>query len=371
MRRGIVSILLGLYLGSCPVALAQTIRVCYVPDERAKFQDRGYTFDGRQMLNSAAPKLLNKIYFGQRGTVKQEFALIALNEKPISKWLIAERQCSAVFLGLFYSPDIPNVIDLNEIKEIHNWSLEKLQNLVIVSERHAQMWGYEHSPDSTRLNLATSFGLNTPLFSGPFGNITSFYQGGHSFGHLSAGQGNVLATNKNHQPTITLDHLSNDIILADVDLLTKLGGISDGKMVENDADILFANFWAYASNLAGTSKIIDSKSKSIPAATVTFSKSSFELMPSSIAQLDSIVSKLAKNSHLKVELRGYTDITGDPDANRRLSRLRAKIVRRYLRSNGVSMRRIQIKSYGSDQALYLGKDESLKVENRRVELHFH
>jgi outer membrane protein OmpA-like peptidoglycan-associated protein len=345
---------------------AQPIRVCYVPDNRAIFQDRGYAFDGRLMRNSVAPKILNARYFGSNGVVPCGLELIPLTENPINKAAIRAHDCSVIFLGLFYDPVVQNVITLTEIQAVRDWSMAKTENVVIVPELHATSWYYEHLTSSIRRNVPTPNGLAGKIFNGPFGRISDFNQGGHSVGYFKGGNGMALASDTEGRPTIFLDITTNDIMLADVDLLTSLGGISDGKSLTNKADSLMANFWAYVCELA--KKPVPEPLKGNEKSVLNFERSSDELTASAIVRLNSIVLELKRHPDLKAEERGYTDIIGDPRANLALSERRARNVRRYMVTKGVKRRRISLKALGEAHAVYAGTDDARKAENMRVEV---
>lgn len=228
---------------------AQTLRVCYIPDSRSTYQDHGYTFDGQYMAGSGALKLLNTENFGGKGVVKQQVALIPLNDIPISSASISKANCGAVFVGMFYNPQSPEVIKVSELNAIREWSLQKKENLAVICESHATAWGYERMDSESKLSTATADGEKTKIFDGPFGKVSRFVQGGHAIGWLKGGAPMILAKNEQGNTSVAYDKITGDIILGDVDILTSLGGISTGKSINNDNDILFANIWAYAMDL--------------------------------------------------------------------------------------------------------------------------
>lgn len=232
------------------ITRAQTLRVCYIPDSRSTYQDHGYTFDGQYMAGSGTSKLSNKANFGSTGIVKQEVVLIPLNDIPISRATILKANCGAVFVGMFYNPESPEVIKLSELNAIREWSLQKKENLAVICESHAAAWGYERMDSESKVSIATADGEKTKIFDGPFGKVSRFVQGGHAIGWLKGGAPVVLAKNEQGNTSMAYDKVTGDIILGDVDILTSLGGISPGKSINNNNDILFANIWAYAMDLA-------------------------------------------------------------------------------------------------------------------------
>ena len=70
---------------------------------------------------------------------------------------------------------------------------------------------------------------------------------------------------------------------------------------------------------------------------------------------------------MKIEIRGYTDNTGDELKNKMLSEGRAKAVVDYLVSKQIDRDRLSYKGLGSKQPIASNKTEEGKQKNRRVE----
>lgn len=70
----------------------------------------------------------------------------------------------------------------------------------------------------------------------------------------------------------------------------------------------------------------------------------------------------------KIWLNGHSDERGTTEYNLALGQRRAEQVRGYLISEGVSPARLQSRSFGEEQPLALGSNESAWSQNRRVEL---
>lgn len=85
------------------------------------------------------------------------------------------------------------------------------------------------------------------------------------------------------------------------------------------------------------------------------------------AALDAQAAYLRSNA-LPVRLEGHADERGSREYNLALGERRAKAVADYLAIQGVSRSRIEVVSYGEEQPLSLGSNESSYSENRRVEL---
>ncbi|MEZ4394043.1 MAG: OmpA family protein [Polyangiales bacterium] len=71
----------------------------------------------------------------------------------------------------------------------------------------------------------------------------------------------------------------------------------------------------------------------------------------------------------RVEVQGHTDNVGDPEANRRLSRSRADMVRAYLIARGVAESRITAVGFGPDRPRESNSTAEGRARNRRVEFH--
>jgi outer membrane protein OmpA-like peptidoglycan-associated protein len=250
------SILIVVMFLSSSLSFSQILRVCYIPDSRTKYNDGGYTLDGKHMIENSTVKLTDPSNFGPNGVVKTSIVTVPLNDNPISQYTISNAKCDAIFVGGFGNWDgftlNGSALAIPELITIRNWSLEKITNLVIVSQNEAGVWGYYNINGNTFPNKPTFKARNSQLFHGPFGKVDFFKQGGSYQGSISGGNSVPLSTDFENRVTIALDKPTNDIILGDVDILTDLGGISYGSVIRNTNDILFANIWAYAVELAVT-----------------------------------------------------------------------------------------------------------------------
>ena len=87
------------------------------------------------------------------------------------------------------------------------------------------------------------------------------------------------------------------------------------------------------------------------------------------ATLDSLSSTLSGLKHYAVEVRGFTDATGDKQYNLELSRRRADAVVRYLTENAqVPLVKIHTLGLGEDQPASDNKTTDGRKQNRRVEV---
>jgi outer membrane protein OmpA-like peptidoglycan-associated protein len=101
---------------------------------------------------------------------------------------------------------------------------------------------------------------------------------------------------------------------------------------------------------------------------VTFDTNSAHLTSSSNATLDRVAEALKANPDVRVEVGGHTDNTGSKATNNKLSAERAKAVKDYLVSKGVSASRLESKGYGSSSPIADNKTADGRAKNRRVEL---
>lgn len=94
-----------------------------------------------------------------------------------------------------------------------------------------------------------------------------------------------------------------------------------------------------------------------------------ELKPESVTELELIRSMLTDNTHLKVQINGHTDNTGNAEANKTLSLKRAESVVNYLIEKGIDTARLGAKGFGSERPLVSNDDEAEGREiNRRTEI---
>lgn len=96
--------------------------------------------------------------------------------------------------------------------------------------------------------------------------------------------------------------------------------------------------------------------------TVRFARNSISLDPEYRVLLNEVFEQLARNPSDRVLITGYTDRSGDPTVNLRLSEQRAKAVRNYLLSRGIASERLLVNYYGDSRSA--GRNP----EERRVEV---
>jgi len=86
------------------------------------------------------------------------------------------------------------------------------------------------------------------------------------------------------------------------------------------------------------------------------------------AYLDGVVKSLQALPHVKVEVQGHTDVSGNRDKNIALSLKRAQSVADYFASQGIDAGRLEVKGYGPDKPKFDNATAEGRKQNRRVEL---
>ena len=76
---------------------------------------------------------------------------------------------------------------------------------------------------------------------------------------------------------------------------------------------------------------------------------------------------LIKNPDIKIKVTGHTDLTGDLEANKKLSWDRAESVKKYLMLKGIESKKITIEGRGSTQPLINSVSPEASKVNRRTE----
>ena len=101
---------------------------------------------------------------------------------------------------------------------------------------------------------------------------------------------------------------------------------------------------------------------------LTFATNSAQILPESQEQLDNIAAVLSAYPNVKVKVGGYTDSTGDPAANKRLSQERADAVTRALATKGIAAGRLRAEGYGAEHPVADNSTEQGRAQNRRIAL---
>jgi outer membrane protein OmpA-like peptidoglycan-associated protein len=99
-----------------------------------------------------------------------------------------------------------------------------------------------------------------------------------------------------------------------------------------------------------------------------FETNSANLKPESKEQLRNVAEILKAYPNVKVKVGGYTDNTGDPGANQKLSQDRATAVSLELVALGVPATRMSAEGYGQQYPVADNSTENGRAQNRRIAL---
>ncbi|TGK03822.1 OmpA family protein [Leptospira semungkisensis] len=117
--------------------------------------------------------------------------------------------------------------------------------------------------------------------------------------------------------------------------------------------------------LEGKDAELASKIQSSP---IFFDKNDIKIPHSHRRVLDSLSFLLKKHSDIKAVLVGHASLEGSEEANQKVSRLRAEMVRDYLLGNGIETSRLVLEAKGSEQLGKSGSSEAAKEKSRRVDI---
>lgn len=106
--------------------------------------------------------------------------------------------------------------------------------------------------------------------------------------------------------------------------------------------------------------------KAGPLQTVFFGFNSAQLSSSTRAALDANAQVLKDNDDVEIQVEGHCDERGGVQYNLALGERRARAVKNYLVSMGVSASRISTISFGKERPVSFGHDESSWSRNRRA-----
>lgn len=100
---------------------------------------------------------------------------------------------------------------------------------------------------------------------------------------------------------------------------------------------------------------------------VTFASGSAQLSVNSKLILDKVIKIMAEYPDIEVEIRGYTDNTGNYQGNVRISQMRADAVRSYLIERGIGFSRVKTMGFGPENPIAPNNTREGRSKNRRIE----
>jgi OOP family OmpA-OmpF porin len=99
-----------------------------------------------------------------------------------------------------------------------------------------------------------------------------------------------------------------------------------------------------------------------------FETGSANLKPTSAEQLKNIAAIMKAYPKVALKIGGYTDNTGNADANLKLSQKRAENTMQELVKSGVDAKRLQAEGYGEKYPVADNSTEEGRAKNRRIDL---
>jgi len=101
---------------------------------------------------------------------------------------------------------------------------------------------------------------------------------------------------------------------------------------------------------------------------VLFDTNRYTLKPGAREKLAKVSGILLAYPGLKVQVEGYTDSTGTPDYNQRLSEQRAMTVRDYLVGQGINLNSVTAQGFGQNDPVASNTSAAGRQQNRRVQM---
>jgi outer membrane protein OmpA-like peptidoglycan-associated protein len=101
---------------------------------------------------------------------------------------------------------------------------------------------------------------------------------------------------------------------------------------------------------------------------VLFDTGKYTLKPGAREKLAKVAGILLAYPGLKVQVEGYTDSTGTPEFNQRLSEQRSMTVRDYLVAQGINLNNVTAQGFGQNNPVASNSTASGRQQNRRVQM---
>jgi outer membrane protein OmpA-like peptidoglycan-associated protein len=104
------------------------------------------------------------------------------------------------------------------------------------------------------------------------------------------------------------------------------------------------------------------------AKTINFDTGKSSITEDSQEALEAILTILDEYPNARFTVEGHTDSVGRAESNKKLSNDRATAVYDYLKSNGVSSSRLEVKGFGEEKPIADNNTKAGRAKNRRVEI---
>jgi OmpA-OmpF porin, OOP family len=101
---------------------------------------------------------------------------------------------------------------------------------------------------------------------------------------------------------------------------------------------------------------------------VYFETGKADIKPASYKYIDEMAEYMKLKKTMVIEISGYTDNVGNPEANLKLSQDRSNSVRAYLLKKGIAENRVSAKGYGDTQPVASNDTDAGRQKNRRTEV---
>lgn len=99
---------------------------------------------------------------------------------------------------------------------------------------------------------------------------------------------------------------------------------------------------------------------------IFFETNKYDLLPTSIKELEKLIDFLKDNATVGIEIQGFTDNVGDNKLNEKLSQNRASAVYDYLIRHGIAASRLTVKGFGASKPVADNSTENGRQKNRRT-----
>lgn len=220
---------------------SNTVSVCYNPNN--------YGIGGSQMT-FADDKLTNLANFGPSGTFKATLNLVSIDPSNVTKANLNAQGCN-IFQVSGNNNDSGSGTSLAALNQAQKealleWSVASPSNVVFGFQGLITTWT-DHIGVQGTSNPTSNTSDGRAIFNGPFGTVTQFNQGGGYQGYIQLGTSKscVIMQDNNGNPVGIVDFATQDIFIADFDLFSELGSLTNNAGISSASDIMLGNIYAF------------------------------------------------------------------------------------------------------------------------------